>query len=358
MKQLFPEKKLLGLEVVRFISAFAVLVYHYQHFFYVKYSLENFQSDKLPFYTALNVLYQYGSLGVQVFWSISGFIFFWKYQEVICHKIIGWKKFFTLRFSRLYPLHIATLLLVAGLQITYFKWYEFFFVYRNNDIKHFILQLFLASNWGAQGFSFNGPIWSISVEVLVYVFFFLVLRFIGSSTFITLAVLLICGIIKFNNLTQSPIVDCIVYFYFGGLTSQIFKRFEGTKYQKFILIFCLILILCPFIFLNENIFNLIKYVFLMLYSSALIYIVAVDIKFPLLAAKFIEALGNMTYSSYLIHFPLQLLIVLIFGAIGVDLPLYSPYFFILFLLLTLILAHIIYEYFEKPLQYYIRKVAK
>ena len=35
----------------------------------------------------------------------------------------------------------------------------------------------MASEWGiTQGESFDGPIWSVSVEVLVYLLFFLMLR--------------------------------------------------------------------------------------------------------------------------------------------------------------------------------------
>ena len=47
------------------------------------------------------------------------------------------------------------------------------YVYGNNDLPHFVLQLFLASDWaGRSDWSFNGPIWSISVEILVYALFY------------------------------------------------------------------------------------------------------------------------------------------------------------------------------------------
>lgn len=48
-----------------------------------------------------------------------------------------------------------------------------YFVYPNNDIKHFLLNLFFASSWSFEsGHSFNGPIWSVSVEVLLHALFF------------------------------------------------------------------------------------------------------------------------------------------------------------------------------------------
>ncbi|MDF9788656.1 peptidoglycan/LPS O-acetylase OafA/YrhL [Polynucleobacter sphagniphilus] len=354
MNTSYPEKKLIGLEVVRFISALAILVWHYQHFAFVGYSAVDFERDKQPFFSIFKFFYQYGGMGVQLFWCISGFIFLWKYQDLIHRKIISGKKFFIFRFSRLYPLHIATLLLMAALQFIYFKWHGSFFIDRNNNIAHFIPQLFLASNWGGQGFSFNTPIWSVSVEVLVYFFFFLILRFIGASAWITVLIIVICSAIKINNLTESFIVDCLLYFYIGGLTAQTFKKAAGGKYQNILLALSLLIILAPFAFLTEDLFLKIKPIFLLLYAPALVYIAAIELKLPQSFERLIEVFGNMTYSSYLIHFPLQLFIILIFGLIGIKIPFYSPLFFIGFIVLVLTLAFFVYQYYEKPMQDYIR----
>ncbi|MFL6708392.1 MAG: hypothetical protein ACJ8HI_09315, partial [Massilia sp.] len=72
--------KILGLELVRFLCAFAVLVYHYQHFAYVGAHAEGLDRSTLPFYHYLRLFYECGFYGVQIFWCISGFIFFWKYR--------------------------------------------------------------------------------------------------------------------------------------------------------------------------------------------------------------------------------------------------------------------------------------
>ncbi len=79
-----------------------------------------------------------------------------------------------LRFSRLYPLHLATLLLVALGQVLVSHFFGSWFIYGNNDITHFIGQLFFASAWFEN--SFNGPTWSVSVEIFLYILFFLVCR--------------------------------------------------------------------------------------------------------------------------------------------------------------------------------------
>ena len=125
----------------------------------------------------------------------------------------GWT-FFVFRFSRLYPLHLATLVAVAILQSLYFRMHGCFFVYQNNDIRHFLLQLLMASKWGFEsGDSFNGPIWSISVEVLVYVVFFLMLRFVTRSPLLNVVVVVAC-----LNLS-GQIFSCLAFFYAGGLAA-------------------------------------------------------------------------------------------------------------------------------------------
>jgi Acyltransferase family len=188
-----PTEKLLGLEALRFFAAFAVLIWHYQHFSYVADTPVDFVRNQLPFYGLFYPFYEAGVYGVWLFWCISGFIFFWKYRDAISGRTVGGWKFFVFRLSRLYPLHLVTLLMVALMQPIYFYLHGFFFVYQNNDVQHFIPQLFMASDWGLlRSNSFNGPIWSISVEVLVYAVFFLTLRFATKSPLANVIVIAIC----------------------------------------------------------------------------------------------------------------------------------------------------------------------
>ena len=348
-----PNNKLYGLEIIRFLSALAILLFHYQHFSFVGQSPNNLALIQLPFYGWLKPFYQNGGLGVQIFWGISGFIFFWKYAKVIEEKTLNAWKFFVLRFSRLYPLHLATLLVVAGLQILYLQTHESSFVYGNTDWRHFIPQLFLASNWGGQGFSFNGPIWSISVEVLIYLFFFLVARYLGASLFISIAVLLICAFIKYYNLTESFIVNCLLYFYAGGLIAALYNRLERSAYRNIsLLISFVVAIGIPIIFhFGDNDFSKIL---LFCYVPFLIYAGTINISSSEKFNEVIASFGNMTYSSYLLHFPLQLLLVLIYQFLNITIPIYNHLFFGAFMFTILLLSYITYRFFEKPMQSMIR----
>ena len=367
--------KLLGLELIRFISAFAVLFRHYQHFAFIADEPVRFVKDHQPFYAWFKLFYNYGSYGVQVFWCISGFIFFWKYRESISSELVSGSKFFILRFSRLYPLHFITLLLVAVLQFAYISVNNHFFVYQNNNVSQFILQLCMASNWGVgkvvnfflhistshawnygEGFSFNGPIWTISVEVLVYFIFYALLRFVSKSWVINILIVATWPIAKRLKFDY-PIIDCLYYFYIGGLSAIVRRSISNRRLKT-----TLTVVACCFIFLLPIFawrFDLCegKYcgdLFVMTLSPVLMFCASHDFSLRPSAHKVIEAAGNMTYSSYLIHFPVQLTIATMFSIARMPIPLYSQTFWGLFLSTTLLVSYLIYRYFEAPAQKAIR----
>jgi peptidoglycan/LPS O-acetylase OafA/YrhL len=173
----------------------------------------------LPCHAWLGSLYEPGNYGVQVFWCISGFIFHWKYAQAVSMGQVTPGTFLLRRVIRLYPLHLLTLLLVALAQPTYMAAHGAYFVFPDNDAWHFLLHLFMASSWNLEpGGSFNGPIWSVSVEVLVYACFFVLLRLFGATARVHVGVLLACVVAKALKVPH-PVLDCLLFFYLGGLTA-------------------------------------------------------------------------------------------------------------------------------------------
>ncbi|MGR4931091.1 acyltransferase family protein [Bradyrhizobium sp. CAR08] len=211
-----PEaRKLLGLEGLRFLATLAVLLWHYQHFALVAEPAVKLTRSELPFYRVLFPFYEAGEYGVWFFWCVSGFIFFWKYRTIIADRTVDGRSFFVNRLLRLYPLHIATLLLVAVLQPVYFAQHGVYFVYPNNDLPHFLAQLFMASDWlPPRSESFNGPIWSVSVEIMDYATFFMALRFVTASPLFNLVVILASITIG------TQVGTSLAFFYAGGLAAM------------------------------------------------------------------------------------------------------------------------------------------
>ena len=349
--------KLLGLEIIRFLSAMAVLVFHYGHFAQVGVvGHPELIKENAPFYGFLSLFYNYGGYAVQIFWSLSGFIFFWKYKEAIQNNVISVKQFFVNRFSRLYPLHLLTLLCVAMLQYVYFKGHHSYFVYSNNSFLAFILHFFFASAWGmSPGQSFNGPIWSVSIEVMVYTLFFVTTRFFKKNLHRGIILAGFVLLLKLAHL-KTHLVLCLAYFYLGGITAEIQKKIETSSYKTVFnlgIIIGLLVLGSLYIFFALYSFFVFKTLAIMTMSSILIYFVSRPFRCHPALEKAIEVAGNMTYSSYLIHFPLQLGVVVMSSQFKWTIPVYSPTFFLAYLGISLAIP--VYRGIEWPLQKWIRK---
>ena len=347
-----PANKLLGLELLRFAAAFSVLIGHYQHFAFVAGRSVDFVIDRLPFSGLLYPFYHAREPGVWVFWCISGFIFFWRYRDFIADRSIDGRRFFVLRLSRLYPLHVVTLLLVAGLQAVYFHLNGYFLVYQDNDLRHFLLQIFMASNWGLEnGNSFDGPVWSISVEVLVYIAFFLTLRFLTRSALLNLIVIVACLHMS------GQVFVCFGFFYAGGLAA-IARRALAPARAKVAVerAAWLAVAAVPFSIwmLTSRQFELSVHALLLVYTPIVLFCLSRDIAMSAWTRTLVEAAGNMTYSSYLLHFPIQLMIALGFALFGAPIPYYDATFFVVFIASTMLASWVAYRWFEAPAQNFIR----
>lgn len=350
--------RLLGLELLRFAASVAVLLWHYQHFSYVGAVARDFVREKQPFYSVLRVFYEHGLFGVQVFWCISGFIFTWKYGEEVANGSISGSRFFVLRFSRLYPLHFATLIFVAVAQAYYVKHHGFAFVYQPNDSKHFVLQLFMASGWGFEsGESFNGPIWSVSVEVLVYFCFFLAIRVATASAWLNVLIVG-AGLGAMYLGLVSPVLDALTFFYLGGLVAHSFLRRRPINTSWLLLTIALSIVVLLPSRVPENLMSPTSFsahLFLAVWTPALLFVaLSIKVSNDTLQRMFAEA-GNLTYAAYLIHFPLQLTLANLFAVRNATIPVYSPAFLLAYAALTLTVAYFVYSRFEVPCQRVIRQ---
>lgn len=340
--------KLLGLELLRFMSALAVLFFHYAHFAQVS-GMPPVARAAQPLYALLWPLYDYGQYGVQIFWGISGYIFFWKYGEAIHRRAVSARSFFWLRLSRLYPLHIVTLAAVVGLQAVHRYLAGFDYVFPSDSAGSFLRQLFLATDWGPQSdFSFNGPIWSISAEVAVYAGFFALLRRFAPTVKLC-AALIVAGLgLQMAGLNWVS-VGCATYFFAGGLAALMRPK---SIAPAAILLAGLIAICVATGTLGDR--NKLPTILLVAVPCIL---VVLSKDWPLLNRwqAGVQAAGNLTYSSYLLHFPMQLLLAIFVAASGIVLPITNSLFLVAYLSITLGVAAVSYRAFELPAQRWIRR---
>ena len=350
------DEKIIGIELLRFASALAVLVFHYQHLAFVGTRLPpDFVREAQPFYPWLKLWYVNGFYGVQVFWCISGFIFYWKYGKSIAERGISAWRFSALRFSRLYPLHIVTLLFVAAMQVLYHASHGDTFIYSNNDPYHFILQLAMASNWSQTSESFNGPIWSISVEVLVYAVFFVTLRYISGSALFLGAMALGAALVQITGLSVHPVYPCIMFFYLGCLTAWVYGR-QAESQRRSAIATAGAAALAAVALLWMVLHGMQPKTFLVLFTPALILLCVKLVPDIQAITRWLVPAGNMTYSSYLLHVPLQITAVTICAYAGWHMPFYSPACFLTFMAVTLFFSYWSYRLLEMPAQSRLRKL--
>lgn len=336
------------LNLIRVASAFAIAIWHFQLLIpkgnQIPISIEDY-----PFARVLNVFYTHGFLAVQLFWVISGFVIAKAYTN------IEWvpNRFFRNRFARLYPLHFLTLILVTILQTIFGNLQGEFAICKYQDTYHFLLNLlFIPAVGFEKGCSFNAPIWSVSVEITSYLAFACLLTFGGKLTLGKLAFVNIISLTLFifNPLNiPAQILECSLFFFIG---TTLF-RMSSTTSQFPIYIFPLI---ASFIFLktyqihigNTNLKeSSIPWIFI--FGSILIVQDWVNKRFKMLLKirKFSEKLGNLTYSSYLLQYPLILCWLIFCSYFKIILqPQHLPYLIVGYIILVFGLSYLCFQKYE------------
>ncbi|PKL16798.1 MAG: hypothetical protein CVV49_14455 [Spirochaetae bacterium HGW-Spirochaetae-5] len=369
LKKIFVENasynRLRPLDSLRGIAAIGVAFFwHYKHFDYAFFE-NNFAA--LPLYSVFNWFYLYGWNLVDFFFVLSGFIFMHVYSKMIMYNRISERTFFILRLSRLYPLHVITLFTVAFLQ--YYRYFTGmgFFQCEINDLYHFILNLlFIQGGFFEIGLSFNGPSWSLSCEIIAYILFFYVLKknkkplpVFVLFVFIGLSILQMQVNVPLFNISNAKM---LVGFFIGCLAfvlnNHILKMSSRSKNILFgtILLFTIIIGLMIYKTGFTKIFGQWDRVMPILVYPLLI-ISSLNILFLnwIFSLKPLTYMGDLSYSIYLIHFPVQLMMVTFLPMIGL-VPDYSSWTGLaIFMVSTISLASLSYHTVEKPMQNYIRK---
>jgi peptidoglycan/LPS O-acetylase OafA/YrhL len=356
-------RRLHSLDALRGVAALAVVFWHWQHFFFSGTALAaGFNKEAQPFYEVFKIFYQHGALGVYLFFSLSGFIFFWLYATTISTRRLTPSEFFVLRFSRLYPLHLVTLLLVAIGQTVYAGINGGSFVYAHNDVRHFALNILLAPSIGLErGYSYNGPVWSVSVEVVLYAVFFMFCRFRISRTSFLLVVSL-AGLFVLQNY-YAPLGSGIGSFFLGGVVHAIFLGIASRRNSHLITRW---VVAATVVLWGATIASVYTGISLPLSSIQRYFPVLILFPMTILAlalveqggasfAKALSPLGEISYSLYLIHFPLQLAFVLTMQAVGLRVNFFNTGIsLILYFAVLLPLSFASFRYLEIPAQRYLR----
>lgn len=151
---------------IRAVAALAVVLFHFRH-----------QLTALfPTFEALEPLTSNGDMGVDLFFTLSGFILTYNYAATLGSlSARAHVAFLGRRLARIYPLHLFTmLLLVPG--VAYAAWRGIPLNHPENfSAADLIRNLFLVQAWNGvptdRQLSWNFPSWSISAEWFGYLLF-------------------------------------------------------------------------------------------------------------------------------------------------------------------------------------------
>lgn len=337
-----------AIDVARGLGAVSVLLWHYQHFFYRGTSSANVvPGEHVPVAAILGLFYRHGDRAVQFFWLVSGFVFAATYVG----RAVSAREFFQARFARLYPLHVITLIVVAVLQFVSMRLVGHAQIYPFNDAYHFVLNLLFASSWGFEkGPSFNAPIWSVSVEVLVYGAFWLCLSRLFKVGIVFPLVIATASVAvrPFLPLGGAKVIDWCFIFFFAG--TAIFVIYSALRERPAVLaLSALGVILAGVVAIQVGDFDR---------AAGNVVVVGLFVAVCALEAsrfgRHLERLrwiGDNTYGTYLWHIPIQITALTVMDYNGISHSVVeNPAFLLGYLAITLSIARLSYLYCELPLR--------
>ncbi len=331
------------LQLLRFLSAFSILLLHLILFGNNKYALNT------PY---LNFITDYLMIGVDIFFIISGFIMMHTSRSQNTYpiklKLIEIKKFYLKRISRIYPVWWLLCLILLPVLLIKPEW-----INSSVDVPtSFWHSLFLIPHESVPLIMVG---WTLEFEIYFYLIFGLTLLFSPKIQFLTIISLFVTMILSANflnlflpeayvNLITSPL---LLYFTIGMALSFIYKKVEFGYYQ-------LAGVICGFILscLYLASFNVGEIERFYHFAPTATFIVCLFLlwekKTPAKFPKFYKWGGNISYSLYLIH-------ILVISAVGRLLihfnvnetisPLFS---LLLIVVISIVGSSVLYYGFEKP----------
>lgn len=347
------------IDALRGAAALVIVVFHYHHFYLAdnadRPSLR--PSSTFPYAELLQPIFKHGAWAVELFWVISGFVF----AHVYSSRAATLRQFVFARFARLYPLHFVTLLYVAALQSISVAMAGHWQIYGNNDLRHFLLQLSMSTNLinQSRGLSFNGPIWSVSMELGAYAMFFVTLT--GIRRFPVLLPLVCCvagfslGVSGLDlPVIRLQIFTCAGYFFAGctlyGLCNTL--GWQVPHIMKLSLGSAVAAGLATAAELPET-------AIAVLASTTLVALLAaLELRQPSTTWP-LRMLGDISYSVYLIHVPLQISLLVIADVFWNGSRAFADSLWLLptYVAASVLLAIAAHHWIEKPAGRWIRRKA-
>ncbi len=302
-----------------------------------------------------------GYLAVDMFFVLSGFVIYLNYRHRIEANAASIADFMVRRIARIYPLHL--LLLLATLAYVLAALYANGSVPQTYAFELLPLNLLLVQNWGfTDQLSWNIPSWSISTELFAYILFPAIALGIRWHRWPTWGLWLAAGGLAItlhlyflahgagelgDDIPGLGLVRCVMQFMIGTALCALFLRLRAQPPLPLALVGAAIVIGA-----GVAIFGWVETLAMPLLWITLILGIAL---WPghwanPLAWRPLVYLGDISYSTYLVHYLAFIAFKLLFVEDLNAMPLWlAP----AFLVAVLVLSVLLYRGFERPAQRWI-----
>lgn len=292
-------------------------------------------------------------LSVDYFFLLSGYLITSKYGNLSFNNV---HIFIKKRFFRLYPLLIFTSILFCIALI--FRYHLFnisnsdqiFIFSKSNYITSLFDNLFLSSSSTILGSLnlINTPSWSVSAEFVSYFIFSFQALFVKKFRIIfsTLSFFLLLYLLFLDNKifssTTYGFARGYIGFYIGGLILIIKQNINVSHYNLlfFSVFSSFIAIICSAL-LFTNFFTHLFIYLAIVFSFYCFTLLESDIKSTSVISKFCVFLGSISYSIYLNHYLIILIMDNLFGN-----TIKTVYLFLSTYLFVLLISYFTYKYIE------------
>lgn len=351
-----------SLDAIRGIAALGVVLFHYRNHF-----------GAAPYAKVLGPVYQRGLIFVDLFFVMSGYLLVTIYAGRRDFWALAWR-----RVARLVPLHWLMLALVTILQHLMVRRYGVPFIYGQNDAYHFLLNLLLLHCSGlSNGFSFDGPAWSISVEWLVNLLLFALLAAgIKRLTLAACALMLlsllalldhgksVLAVGSYKGYVDALLLRGIMGFFTGVVLTKLVPlatqprapaaaAWERAASQLWDVVLLLSIVALSIFMASDAVARRpgVDFAVVLVVIPALVA-GAVHGRWAAraLALPPLQWLGRISYSLYLVHFPMQALFVLLFPSPDHWLNYERPSVLAGYLAATLVTSYLTLRFVELPAQ--------
>jgi peptidoglycan/LPS O-acetylase OafA/YrhL len=330
------------LDGLRGIASLMVFFSHFVGFFYESEFINFMQNSPLRFFWN-------GDAAVNLFFVLSGFVL----AKSMIGKKIGYLSYITKRIFRIYPAYYFSILLslflmqffISSNMFELSNWAQSFWK-SNLFLSDIIDHIILIKNFNTR--LINPVVWSLSVELKISILIPLIIMLFKKERNIYF---------NYCVLLMSYILSLAIPFFFFFPQFMLGVLF-ALNYNKIIIIvseinktlFLLICILIIFLFGNRFLFPRIAAyselisTFLCGFGSFGLLIISINVKWvkDILASKVGVFLGKTSYSFYLLHLPLLIIISSLFYPLSNSMLLCG----VLTLIITYFISFYVYKFIE------------